>query len=189
MKVSREQAAENRARIVGAAARLFRERGYDGIGIAELMHDAGLTHGGFYGHFESKQDLMAQACEHALAGSLAYWTQLIERDREHALQRIAAAYLSTAHRDQPGRGCTFAALGADAARLDPPVRRSLGQALRSYLELLTPLLPGRSRAARRQRALTALASMVGALVLARAVDDPALSEEVLHAVSAAVSSR
>lgn len=170
MKVSREQAAENRARIVGAAARLFRERGYDGIGIAEMMHDAGLTHGGFYGHFESKQDLMAQACE-------------------HALQRIAAAYLSTAHRDQPGRGCTFAALGADAARLDPPVRRSLGQALRSYLELLTPLLPGRSRAARRQRALTALASMVGALVLARAVDDPALSEEVLHAVSAAVSSR
>ena len=189
MKVSREQAAENRERIVGAAARLFRERGYDGIGIAELMQDAGLTHGGFYGHFDSKQDLMAQACEHAVTGSLAYWTQLIERDPEHALQNIAAAYLSTAHRDQPGRGCTFAALGADAARLEPPVRRSLGQALSSYLELLTPLLPGRSRAARRQRALATLASLVGALGLARAVDDPSLSQEVLHAVSASIPSR
>lgn len=189
MKVSREQTAENRERIVGAAARLFRERGYDGVGIADLMRDAGLTHGGFYGHFESKQDLMAEACEHAVAGSLAYWSRLIERDPEHALQHIAAAYLSSAHRDQPGRGCTFAALGADAARLDPPVKRSLGQALRSYVDLLTPLLPGRSRAARRARALATLSSMVGALVLARAVDDPALSDEVLHAVATAVSSR
>lgn len=189
MKVSREQAAENRERIVGAAARLFRERGYDGIGIAELMQDAGLTHGGFYGHFDSKQDLMAQACEHAVAGSLTYWRQLIDRDPEHALQAIATAYLSGAHRDQPGRGCAFAALGADAARLEAPVRRSLGRALRSYLELLTPLLPGRSRAARRERALATLASLVGALVLARAVDDPALSDEVLHAVSASLSSR
>src|ERR1700675_5091971 len=105
MKVSREQAAENRERIVQVAAKLFRERGFDGIGVADLMKAAGLTHGGFYGHFESKEDLMAQACEHATARSKTLFGKLAERVPDDALGEIARAYLSPRHRDDPGAGC------------------------------------------------------------------------------------
>src|SRR3954452_12979212 len=107
MKVSREQAAENRERIVESAARLFRERGFDGIGVADLMKAAGLTHGGFYGHFASKEDLMAQACARGLDASQDAMGKAIERDGANALSVIASAYLSPTHRDHPGEGCVL----------------------------------------------------------------------------------
>src|SRR2546421_954752 len=116
MKVSREQAAQNRERIVETAARLFRERGFEGIGVADLMKEAGLTHGGFYGHFSSKEDLMAKACARASARSRALWGKLAERAPDDPLSEIAGVYLTSRHRDNPGTGCLMAALAADASR-------------------------------------------------------------------------
>src|SRR5437867_12075761 len=116
MKVSREQAAYNRERIVEAAAQLFRERGFEGIGVADLMKEAGLTHGGFYGHFSSKEDLIAEASARALTRSLALWSKLAERGSGDRLSAIAGAYLTSTHRDDPGAGCVLAALGPDVSR-------------------------------------------------------------------------
>src|SRR5262245_24790993 len=109
MKVTREQAAENRERIVNTAARLFRERGFDGVGVADIMKGAGLTHGGFYGHFASKDDLAAEACARALEKSAMKWSAILDTDA-NPLDTIVASYLSEAHRDRPGSGCAIAAL-------------------------------------------------------------------------------
>lgn len=181
MKVSREQAAANRERILDVASGLFRERGFDGIGVADLMKHAGLTHGGFYGHFSSKEDLMAQACDRALSESVAKWKRRCARSDTEPLSAIAKAYLSTANRDDPGAGCTVAALGAEVSRHGSKVRRSITGGVRSLVEILARIVPGKSRVAKRRIALATFASMVGALVLARAVDDPELSEEILDA--------
>ncbi|APW40305.1 TetR family transcriptional regulator [Rhodoferax koreense] len=186
MKVSKEQMAENRERILDTAAKLFRERGFDGIGVADLMKAAGFTHGGFYGHFASKEDLMAQSSARALANGLAYWENLAEQVKDEPLAALQARYLSTKHRDHPGAGCLMAALGAETARQGAPVRQAVTEGVRSMAGLLARLMPGRSKAVRQQKALAAYASMVGALVLARAVDDPALSEEILQATAASL---
>src|SRR5256885_13386624 len=122
MKVSREQAAQHRERIVEAAAQRFRERGFEGIGVADLMKEAGLTHGGFYGHFSSKEDLIAEASDRALMRSLALFTKVAEREPADALPAIASAYLTRKHRDNPGAGCVLAALGPDVFRQGPTVR-------------------------------------------------------------------
>lgn len=182
MRVTREEAARNRERIIDAAARLFRERGFDGIGVADLMKDVGLTHGGFYGHFASKDDLEAQACTRALARSLGLWKKRAEAAPDDPVAAITNAYLTTRHRDDPGAGCLLAALGPDVARRGPGVRRAATDYLNSAFELLTKLVPGRSKAARRRRAIGTFASLVGALVLARAVNDDALSREILDTV-------
>src|SRR5881392_4417068 len=116
MKVTREQAAQNRERIVETAAQLFRERGFEGIGVADLMKEAGLTHGGFYGHFSSKDDLIAEASARALMHSLALFSTVAERGAADPLSAIAAAYLTGRHRDNPGEGCLLAALGSDVSR-------------------------------------------------------------------------
>src|SRR3954462_7824260 len=110
MKVSREQAALNRERILETAAQLFRERGFEGIGVADLMKEAGLTHGGFYGHFSSKEDLIAEASALALTRSLAVLGKVGERGPGDPLSAVAGAYLTTRHRDNPGAGCLLAAL-------------------------------------------------------------------------------
>src|SRR6185295_3074967 len=187
MRVSRAEAAQNRERIIEVAAKLFRERGFDGIGLSDLMKTAGLTHGGFYGHFASKKDLIAQACARAQEGSLATLHQVAERGGKNRLSAVASAYLSAAHRDRPGEGCVLAALGAEAARHGSPVRRAFTRGVRSALDMLTPLVPGKSERAKRERALATYASMIGALVLARAVDDHELSEEVLQSVLASIA--
>lgn len=189
MKVSKEQMAENRERILDAAAQLFREKGFDGIGVADLMKSAGLTHGGFYGHFASKDELMAQASARALQRLQAAWAALAHEAAAHGqepLAAIEAAYLSPRHRDAPGQGCLLAALGSDTARQGPAVRRAVTEGVRAQVDGLARLVPGRTKAAKRQRALSDYASLVGAMVLARAVDDPALSDEILHAAAAAL---
>lgn len=190
MKVSKEQMADNRERILDTAAQLFREKGFDGIGVADLMKSAGLTHGGFYGHFASKDDLMAQATERALGRLQSAWAQLARDAADQGQEPLAAievAYLSTRHRDAPGQGCLLAALGGDAARQGPAVRQAVTEGVRKQVEGLATLVPGRTKAAKRQRALADYASLVGAMVLARAVDDEDLSNEILRA--AAVSLR
>jgi TetR/AcrR family transcriptional regulator, transcriptional repressor for nem operon len=186
MRVSREQAAENRERILSVATKLFREKGFDGIGVADLMRSAGLTHGGFYGHFASKEDLVAQACARALARSVEAWAQSAEEGARSPLAAITASYLSAKHRDHPGSGCLLAALGADVPRQGASVRRAVTEGLRRLIVVLTRVVPGRSTAAKRERALATMASLVGALVLARAVDDKTLSEEILQATAASL---
>jgi len=186
MRVSREQASENRERVLDVAAKLFRERGFSGVGVAELMKEAGLTHGGFYGQFESKEDLMAQASARASEGLLEWWRASAARSPD-PLSALVASYVSVSHRDEPGGGCIVSALGAEAAREGPKVRRVVADAAKSLLETLAEVVPGKSKAEKRQRAEVTLASMVGAIVLARAVDDETLSKEILRAVKKAAS--
>jgi TetR/AcrR family transcriptional repressor of nem operon len=183
MKVSRQQAAANHERIVEEAARLFRERGFDGIGVADLMKSVGLTHGGFYGHFGSKEDLIAAVCERAGGALLDQWNALADGKTENPLAKAAQSYLSTSHRDAPGAGCLMAALGPEASRQAEPVRDAVTRSVDATFDTLARLAPGKSAAEKRRKAIATFAGMVGAMVLARAVNEPELSEEILETVA------
>ncbi len=186
MKVSREQAAENRARVIEVAGRLFREKGFGGVGVADIMKGAGLTHGGFYGQFASKDDLAAQACAQTLDRSVARWAQLAAG--EDPLAAIVTLYLAPSHRNAPGNGCALSALSGDAVRQPDAVRNVFTRSLQSFAGILTKLVPGASRAARRRRALATMAGLVGAVILSRAVNDADLSDEILQAAAKALVS-
>lgn len=175
MRVSREQVAENRQRILAAASRLFRERGFAEVSVAEVMQAAGLTHGGFYGYFSSKEELIAEALAYALAATAPRATDL---------EGFAAEYLTPAHRDDRAGGCAVAGLGGEAARQPAAARAAMTEGLRRRIERLSPGAPGTDDAARRRAAIGSWAAMVGAVVLARLSDDPALSDEVLDATRA-----
>lgn len=174
MRVTREKAAENRARIVETAARLFRDKGFDGVGLDAIMKEAGLTHGGFYGHFTSKEDLAAEAVARAVeqgAGWQSRYTNIAD---------FVSDYLSESHFADRANGCVLAALGGDVARRGGGVRAGVTSFVRTALEQLAGLFRG-TAAARRRRAITTLAGVVGAMTLARAVEDPGLSDEILSA--------
>jgi TetR/AcrR family transcriptional regulator, transcriptional repressor for nem operon len=181
VRVSREEAAATRERILDAAGTLFREHGFDGIGVADIMKEAGLTHGGFYGHFASKDDLAAEMTGRVVNGQ--GWMQRLSGKANPSLKDVVRGYLTPRHRDHPGTGCLFAALGGDVVRQPTAVRRAFTAGLRSRVEALGQLSPGRSATARRRRALATLAGMIGALMLSRAVDDPELSSEILAAAA------
>jgi TetR/AcrR family transcriptional repressor of nem operon len=176
MRVSREKAAENRERIAETAARMFREEGFDGVGVDAIMGAAGLTHGGFYGHFRSKDDLAAEAMTRALQHGAE------KQSRYTHLGDLVSDYLSGRHRADRANGCAIAALGADIVRQGAGVRGALTASVRGQLDRLSRLLRRGTAASRRRRAITTLAGMVGALTLARAVNDPTLSEEILEAM-------
>lgn len=183
MRVSRMQAEHNRETVLDTAGQLFRENGFDGIGIVDIMKAAGLTHGGFYGQFASKEQLAAEASSKALAKSRDRLAAAIAAAPHDPMAAIAGIYLTQAHRDAPGQGCAFAALAADAARSGQAVHAAFGAALEGHLALLTHSGDGDAPAGKisRQTALAAFSMMVGALVLSRAVEDPVLSSEVLEA--------
>lgn len=183
MKVSRAQAEKNRDRVIDVAAALFRERGFDGIGLTSLMNAAGLTHGGFYGQFKSKEDLAAQASGRALEENLQKWSSIIDGAAGDPLRELVAFYLSENHRDAPGQGCALAALGPDAARHGGALRSTFTGGVGVYLEILSKMMSGRSAAEKRRKAIATLAKMVGAIVLARAVDDADLSKGILEATA------
>jgi len=182
MRVSREKAAESRQRILDAATGLFRARGFGDVGVAEVMKAADLTHGGFYGHFESKEDLVAQACRRSTGRAAENWSRVVAGASDKPYVALLDHYLSPRHRDDPGKGCAFAALGNDAGRGSLAVRNAFAEGLRPLIDIITNALPGFSKSARRRKAVAAMASLVGALTLARAVDDEALSNEILEAV-------
>jgi TetR/AcrR family transcriptional repressor of nem operon len=182
MRVSREKAAEHRERIIEAASGLFRAKGFDGIGVADIMKAADLTHGGFYGHFSSKDDLVAQASKRTMARAGENWSKVTASDPDKPFAALLDHYLSGRHRDDPGRGCAFAALGNDAARSGKVVRKAFAEGLEPLLDILAEAIPGKSKTARRRKALTAMAALVGALTLARAVEGNPLSDEILDAV-------
>jgi TetR/AcrR family transcriptional regulator, transcriptional repressor for nem operon len=182
MRVSREKAAENRERIVDAAGALFRAKGFGGVGVADIMKAADLTHGGFYGHFASKDDLVAQASRRTMARAAEKWKRVVANAADKPFAALLRHYLSPRHRDDPGRGCAFAALSTDAARSGRSVRQAFAEGLQPLIDILAETVPGRSKAARRRKAVAAMAGLVGALTLARAVDDASLSDEILEAV-------
>jgi TetR/AcrR family transcriptional repressor of nem operon len=172
VRVTRAKAAENRARIVETASRLFRAKGFDGVGLDAIMKEAGLTHGGFYGHFTSKEDLAAEAVVRALeqsAGLQSRYTNVAD---------FVSDYLSESHFADRANGCVLAALGGDVARRGEGVRSGVTSYVHTALERLAGLFRG-TTAARRRRAISTLAGIVGALTLARAVEDPVLSDEIL----------
>jgi len=196
MRVSREKAAEHRDRIIDAAGALFRAKGFGGIGVADIMKAADLTHGGFYGHFASKDDLVAQASRRTMDRAAANWTKLVEAAPDNPYAALLEHYLSPKHRDDPGKGCAFAALGNDAARSGKIVRKAFAEGLAPLLDILAKSIPGKSipgksiggksirgksKTVRRRKAVVAMATLVGALTLARAVEGTPLSDELLEA--------
>jgi TetR/AcrR family transcriptional repressor of nem operon len=184
---SREEKAKNHQRIVEIAARRIRESGTDGPGVAEIMREAGLTHGGFYKHFDSRDDLVAEAVDAAARQSVEA-SREVTAEAEDPLAALVDWYLSTAHRDNAGAGCAVVALGADAARGDDRVRAAYRGQVERYLADLEALLgdDDGDAADTRRRAIAVLTSMVGALLISRAVDDEDLSEEILREVRATV---
>ena len=185
MRVSKEQAELNRERVLDVASTLFRERGFDGIGVAELMKHAGLTHGGFYGQFESKDDLMAEALDRAFADALTHWRGIAMDAEAHkpgtALRAVTKTYLSQGHRAELGTGCVMAALATDAIRQSPTVRSRMTAGVQKFTHAMSKLFPGKPAEVQRENALAMTASIVGALMLARAVNDDALADEIFKA--------
>ncbi len=181
MRVSREQAAQTRDRIIGVASALFRAKGFGGVGVADIMKGAELTHGGFYGHFGSKDDLAVEASRRALAASATRWQRIVAEARDKPYPALIENYLSARHCNDPASGCALSALGTDAARGNASLRAAFAEGLQRLVDILTDALPGFSKPAKRRKAIAAMATMVGAVTLARAVDDPVLSEEILDA--------
>jgi TetR/AcrR family transcriptional repressor of nem operon len=182
MKITKAQSQENRARVVETASALFRERGFDGVSVADLMVAAGLTHGGFYKHFGSKAELMAEATEHGLAAKM--------RDYEGVDMRgFVNRYVSREHRDGRADGCAMAALCGDAARQSPAVQATFATGIDVMLAAVErgAMAEGADRAAARAKAIGLYAQMVGALALSRACpDDSPLSDEILEACRAQI---
>jgi TetR/AcrR family transcriptional regulator, transcriptional repressor for nem operon len=170
MRVSREQVAENHRSILDAASRLFRAKGFQAVTVAEVMNAAGLTHGGFYGHFSSKDDLVARTFAHALQA---------DPGGDLDLRGYVDAYLSPGHRDNAAEGCATAGLAADTRHQTPAARETMTAGFCAQIDRMSKALPGADVADRRRAAIGSWAAMVGAMILARAIDDPELSDEVL----------
>lgn len=180
MRYPAEETAKKHERILGEAARLFRERGFSGTNVAEIMRAAELTHGGFYAHFGSKEELAAAAVGRAMAQSVERIAELSEAAPDPK-RAFLDAYLSAAHCAAPGEGCAIAALGTEIAR-HPAARAPFTAELKRRIESLAGRFRWRGGGTARQNAIHLLSAAVGAVILARAADDPELSEEILAAV-------
>jgi TetR/AcrR family transcriptional repressor of nem operon len=184
MRVSKEKAEQNHQQILRAAARLFRERGISGTGVDAITEDAGLTHGGLYSQFGSKEAIAEEAIRFAAARGRRVWERAVARKGgKKAFPEIAANYLSPEHRDAPGNGCVVAALGADIARQPRAIRQAFTSETKKALDYLAEQVPGEKIARRRENAIAAFACMIGGLVLARAVSDEEFSELILSAAT------
>lgn len=182
MRVSRAQAEENRERVITVASRLFREHGFDGIGLKDLMKGAGLTQGGFYKQFASKDDLAALASRRALESATRRWSTAAA-DNSDPLEAVMAFYLSKDHRGEKAEGCPLVALGADAARQSAEVRRPFEDGIRAHFEVLDELMGNADSSSPSEKAMAILSMMVGAVTLSRIIEDENLSERVLDAAA------
>ena len=180
---SQTDKAETHQRIVKIAAKRLRENGLAGVGIAELMKEAGLTVGGFYKHFDSRDDLVIEALGSAFGG----WKRRIDTaasgGRPLSYESLIDDYLNEAHRDNPGTGCAFGALAGEIARGDKRVRALASEQIRNDIHLLAGLLRSKDKRTARSKAILTLSALVGAVALARAVSDDVLSLEILKTVS------
>ena len=183
MGYSRAQKEKTHKRIVAIASKRFREKGLAGFGIAELMKEAGLTVGGFYKHFDSRDQLVTEA----LGDAFGTWQRQKEAaessEQPLSFAKLIDDYVSDAHRRNPGAGCAFSALAPEIARSDKRTRALTSEQVRKDLELLAGLLPGKDKRAARSRAILAFSALVGAMSLARAVSDEVLSREILKTVA------
>ena len=193
MKVSKEQASANRQTILETAARLYRERGIGGVGVAEIMREAGFTHGGFYGHFDSKEALAAEACELAFSAPLARLQDTLAKHHGDATPYFNN-YLRLQHRDTPGTGCPMPTLAVDAGREPGPLVDAITSGISGYLNTFASHRPDGSvtdepSEADKARAIVVLSALVGGMVLARATASgaPALSDEILKTLQSEVS--
>jgi TetR/AcrR family transcriptional repressor of nem operon len=180
MGYSKAQKAKTHERIVKLASKRFREEGLAGIGIAELMKEAGLTVGGFYKHFDSRDDLVAEAVSSAFGG----WKRRVEAAESGgapvSYEKLIDEYLNEAHRDNPGTGCAFSALAPEIARSDKRTRALTSEQVRNDIQLIATLLPDIDKRTARSRAILIFSALVGAMSLARAVSNEALSREILE---------
>jgi len=190
MRYSKEHKQETHERIVRKASVRLREKGAHGIGVADLMKEAGLTHGGFYAHFDSREALVIEAFNYAMGRSTEHWRKLAEQtppDKRFAA--IVESYLTTIHRDDPGRGCAVPTLGPEIARESAKTRRAFAARLGDMIEMIADQLPELPRKTARAQAIAALATMAGALVLSRVAGSGEFSEEILAAGKEAVLGR
>jgi TetR/AcrR family transcriptional regulator, transcriptional repressor for nem operon len=190
MRYSSGHKFETHARIVRKASVRLREKGAHGIGVADLMKEAGLTHGGFYAHFDSREALVIEAFTHALDRSTERWRQLAEQvPPQKRLAAVVNSYLTPLHRDDPGRGCAIPALGAEIARESSRTRKVFSGRLERMIDMLADQIQGVPRKAARKQAMAAIATMMGTLVMARIAGTGEFSDEVLAAGRHAVLGR
>jgi TetR/AcrR family transcriptional repressor of nem operon len=190
MRVSKEKAAHNREQILTAAARLFREQGIGATGVDSITDDAGLTHGAVYSQFGSKEAIAAEAVRLALSRSKHLWDQMAERTgKKKVFPAIVEQYLSAAHRDHAGQGCVIAAIGSEIARQPRSVRDSFTSEFKHSLEYLAELMRENNSSRGTEDAIAAFVSMVGALIIARAVNDETLSDLILKSTAKRVVQR
>jgi TetR/AcrR family transcriptional repressor of nem operon len=190
MRYSREHKLETHARIVRKASVRLREKGAHGIGVADLMKDAGLTHGGFYAHFDSREALVIEAFADAMDRSTERWRKIAEQTSpEQRLSTIVDSYLTALHRDDPGHGCAIPTLGAEIARESPKTRKAFAAKLEQMIDMLALQIPEVPRKAARKQAMAAIATMMGALVMARVAGNGDFSDEILDAGREAVLGR
>ncbi len=190
MRYSREHKLETHARIVKKASVRLRERGAHGIGVADLMKEAGLTHGGFYAHFDSREALLIEAFAYAMDRGTERWRKLAEQTPPgKRLAAVVDSYLTTVHRDDPGGGCTIPTLGAEIARESPKTRKAFAARVEQMIDMLAAQIPQVPRRAARKQAMAVLATMMGTLVLARIAGNGEVSDEILGAGREAVLAR
>ena len=188
MGTSQTDKEKHHDRIVAIAATRVRERGLDGIGVADLMKEAGLTHGGFYRHFGSREDLIDEAFERALGEGTKRVASGPKASGKNRFRTIVDGYLSSAHRNSPGSGCAVAALSSEAWRGGKRVRQAYTRQVKLYLALIEDMIDGRRRPAVRRDSMLALSALVGAVAMARSVDDEQLSLEILNCTAEALKS-
>jgi TetR/AcrR family transcriptional regulator, transcriptional repressor for nem operon len=176
MKISRDDVIRNRKQILLSAARLFREHGFNGVNVAQIMSASGLTHGAFYGYFNSKDDLIAQMLANLLLPPPEGASDIPDED----IRFYSSAYLSGKHRDAPGNGCPYAALGSEIARAPKEIRKVMTKAVHHRIDRLSATASGRTERHRRRNAIAGWSAMIGALLLSRIVDEPRLSNEILR---------
>lgn len=180
MRYAKDHKAETHERIVKRAAVRLKERGAAGLGVAELMKEAGLTHGGFYAHFASRDALIGEAFVHAMEQTAQRWRRRAETAPEgQGLAAIVDAYLTPEHRDNVGQGCALPALGAEVHRASPKTRKAFAARIEDMVEVLAGTMPAPTAKAARREAIAALATMMGALLLARMAGSGEFSEEIL----------
>ena len=182
MRYSKEHKQETHARIVKKASVRLREKGAHGIGVADLMKEAGLTHGGFYAHFDSRDALVIEAFAYAMDRSTARWRKMAEATPpEKRFAAIVESYLTPLHRDDPGHGCAITSLGAEIARESPRTRKAFAAKIEDMIDMMSDHLPDVPRKTARKQAIAALATMMGTLVLSRIAGSGEFSDEVLAA--------
>jgi TetR/AcrR family transcriptional repressor of nem operon len=181
--------AQSHDRILDIAAARIRRSGIDSLTVAALMKEAGLTHGGFYRHFDSREQLVAEAAQRALTQGSAWTIASGELGGQQGYTKLVDGYLSAWHRDHPESGCGVAGIAADAARDDGPAQAAYTRQVKECLAVLAGLTGNPDRQAAEREAVLSLSALVGAISIARALDDPDLSEQILADVAAALKQR